>query len=347
MTTFEVNNVHLSAPTPNGTSFQVVSAYRTYDVIFHEVDVDKILAQGDFLFIDETVDKILNHISFTSKRSFTATEERKSIYSSIDLLDDLVLRNFTKANKLLVVGGGITQDVGALCAALFKRGISWEFVPTTLLSMCDSCIGSKCGVNHRDAKNQIGVFFPPSRVHIDMRFLQTLDEEHVASGMGEILKLCAIGNIPFDMRKGLPYLLHQALLVKRVVVHHDEFEITIRAALNYGHSFGHVIEVLSEYKIPHGTAVVLGMMTINQLFSVEDPVFWEQCKSLLAHIDRACLASVTEARFSEVLLRDKKVTNKIITLIVTSNGKTNFVRAVVDEKFVHQVCTIIRGLTDA
>ena len=346
MNKFNVKNVELSAPVPNGKSFQVVSAYTTYDVIFDEVDVNKILAQGDFLFIDEIVDKSLGHIPFPAKRCFTATEDRKNIFSSIDLIDDLVSRNFTKANKLIVVGGGITQDVGALCASLFKRGICWEFVPTTLLSMCDSCIGSKCGVNHRDAKNQIGVFFPPSRVHIDVRFLQTLGDEHMASGMGEILKLCAIGNISFDLGRGLPYLLHQALLVKQAVVENDEFEKTIRAVLNYGHSFGHVIEVLSDYRIPHGTAVVLGMMTINELFHVNDSVFWEQCKTLLTHVDRANLASVTEEKFVEVLLKDKKVTEKSISLIVTDKGRTKFETVVIDAKFVHQVCTIIRALMD-
>ena len=346
MSAFEIQGVRLSASSPSGTIFPVVSAYTNYEVHFHEFSVHDLLAPNDFLFIDKNVDDILGTVPFGFKKCFTADENHKNIFSTIELIDELVACNFTKANKLLVVGGGITQDVGSLCAALFKRGISWEFVPTTLLSMCDSCIGSKNGVNHRDAKNQVGVFFPPSKVHIDVRFLQTLGDEHIASGMGEILKLYTIGNLPFNTTLGITHTLHQALLVKRAIIEYDEFEKTIRASLNYGHSFGHVIEVLSEYNIPHGTAVVLGMMAINKLYNIDNPDFMQNCKQLLKHVDKTDLITIADSNFTQVLLKDKKVNNNSISLIVTDAGKTRFVKEVVDEAFIHKVCGIIHHLLD-
>ena len=94
-----------------------------------------------------------------------------------------------KKNKMIVIGGGITQDIGSFVGACYKRGFDWTFIPTTLLAQCDSCIGSKSGLNYKDSKNQIGMFSPPSEIKINTNFLKTLTQEEIKSGLGEILKV--------------------------------------------------------------------------------------------------------------------------------------------------------------
>ena len=172
---------------------------------------------------------------------------------------------FTKKNTLHVVGGGITQDIASMCAAIFKRGIEWVFTPTTLLSMCDSCIGSKMGVIHNNSKNQLGTFYPPKRVIINVSFLRSLSKRDIYSGIGEILKLYALDNVPWVI-DDFEEALKKCLSIKKKIVEEDELEKTIRPCLNYGHTFGHVFETMSDFKIPHGVAVLIGMYVIDRYF---------------------------------------------------------------------------------
>ncbi|MCX7119782.1 MAG: 3-dehydroquinate synthase, partial [Legionellales bacterium] len=194
------------------------------------------------------------------------------------LYDFLHQHQITKGETLVVVGGGITQDISAFVAATYKRGINWVYFPTTLLAMSDSCIGGKAGVNYRGSKNQLALFSAPQSVMINTEFLRTLAAKDIQSGLGEILKLCITGgkhlvdffqqSVEFGTAKQFDRfkpLIMNALAVKRAVIEVDEFEQNIRKGLNYGHTIGHVIEAMTDYAIPHGIAVVIGMMIVNQL----------------------------------------------------------------------------------
>jgi 3-dehydroquinate synthase len=206
---------------------------------------------------------------------FEAVENNKTIAKVLDVVEFLLAANATKQSMLFVVGGGIVQDVAAFACAMYKRGLPWTFIPTTLLAQGDSGIGAKSSLNHGATKNLLALFSAPRAVGIDTGFLASLPKKDLLSGMGEILRLHVTGGIAFleafatkmfhSAEPDYESLLVSALSVKRAVIEHDEFELDLRRALNYGHSLGHAFEALSDYRIPHGTAVVLGMLAENEL----------------------------------------------------------------------------------
>ena len=154
---------------------------------------DKIIQADDFIIIDENVHKLYPYIIGSNKHHiFVASEETKTMDSVLEILDKLIALQFTKKNKLIVIGGGITQDVGGFVATIYKRGVDWVLIPTTLLSMADSAIGGKVCIN-RKHKNIISLFNAPNEIYISDTFLTTLPEHDIVSGIGEALKLALIG----------------------------------------------------------------------------------------------------------------------------------------------------------
>jgi 3-dehydroquinate synthase len=251
----------------------------------------------------------------------------------LKLVDYLMDIGFTKKDTLHVVGGGITQDISSMCAALFKRGIDWIFTPTTLLSMCDSCIGSKMGINHNDSKNQLGTFYPPKQVIIDTTFLKTLSEEDIHSGTGEILKLYALDDLPWNI-DNLEEALKKCLEIKKKVIEEDELEKTIRPCLNYGHTFGHVFESMSNFKIPHGVAVLIGMYVIDRYFK-KDILRYEPYMHIIKKY--SAFIVLDETLVLKHLKADKKVMSDQITLI----NCREFVKVKLDDILVKDVLSIV------
>lgn len=312
---------------------EVKSIFRTYNVDF--TDEKPCIGKNDVLVIDSIVFSLYENRYTNAQNIFMieAREDIKNMNTVLDLVDFLMKTGFTKNDTLHVVGGGITQDIASMCAAIFKRGIDWVFTPTTLLSMCDSCIGSKMGVNHNGSKNQLGTFYPPKRVVVDVSFLRSLSERDIQSGLGEILKLYALGDIPWvidDMEESLK----KCLLIKKEIIEKDELEKTIRPCLNYGHTFGHVFESMSNFKIPHGVAVLIGMYVIDRYFDVDvikyGPymhIIKKYCKYIL--LDNTLIF--------KHLKEDKKVMSDEITLIKCRE----FVKVKLDETLVKDVMSIV------
>lgn len=208
---------------------------------------------------------------------FDACEQNKNMNGLTSVLHFMQQQRLDKKSELIVLGGGITQDVSALASHLYYRGIQYTLIPTTLLGMADSCIGSKSSLNFGDYKNQLGTFYAPKQVYICVDFLKSLSKLDLYSGYGEILKLFIINNSLADFQfrdisvsnnENKQYLLtsiFKALEIKKRFIEQDEFDQGVRRILNYGHTFGHAIESLSHYKIPHGLAVVLGMDIANYI----------------------------------------------------------------------------------
>jgi 3-dehydroquinate synthase len=205
-----------------------------------------------------------------------AVESNKTIYKVIDVWKRWEDAGVTKKYKVVVIGGGILQDIGAFASSAYLRNIEWYFFPTTLLAQCDSCIGSKCGINLNMFKNQIGTFYAPKRIFIDTHFLDTLTETDLYSGMGEIFKASLTSDKLFfyDFREmvidrkdrdNLEGLIYRSLMVKKTIVEADEFEKDYRRVLNYGHTFAHALEAYSNNEIPHGAAVTLGVDIANYI----------------------------------------------------------------------------------
>jgi 3-dehydroquinate synthase len=203
------------------------------------------------------------------------SEDAKTIDTAQRLLETMVRAGVRRNHTVVAIGGGITQDVTAFAASLLYRGISWVFVPTTLLAQADSCIGSKTSINLGDKKNLVGNFWPPLVAYIDLRFLRTLSDADIRSGIGEMLHFYLYADSALTRplvaehaalladRGRLGRYIHESLRIKAAVVQRDEFDQDERHLFNYGHTFGHALESLTGYAIPHGQAVTLGMDVAN------------------------------------------------------------------------------------
>jgi 3-dehydroquinate synthase len=175
-----------------------------------------------------------------------------------------------RTSQLVVVGGGVLQDIGCFIASVLFRGIRWTLLPTTLLAQCDSCIGSKSSLNIHRFKNQLGTFYPPHEVRLAFEFLKTLSHEEILSGLGEAIKLHLIDG-PESVRRlraklaappseiPLHDIVRDSLRIKKQFIEEDEFDRGVRNLLNYGHTFAHALESATRYEIPHGIAVTLGL----------------------------------------------------------------------------------------
>ncbi len=206
-----------------------------------------------------------------------AVEDNKSLDRFPAYVQHLVDRGVRRDHVLIAVGGGIIQDITAFLAATLLRGVPWRFLPTTLLSQADSCIGSKSSINAGATKNILGTFTPPQRIDVSTRFLRTLEERDVRSGVGEILKVHAIdGPQRFDLvaesyerlfadDAAMAAAIRRALAIKKDYVERDEFDRNVRNVFNYGHSFGHAVESATKFAVPHGIAVTIGLDMANWL----------------------------------------------------------------------------------
>jgi 3-dehydroquinate synthase len=180
-----------------------------------------------------------------------ATERNKSFEVLAPVFLELLQRGLKRDGLLVVIGGGVLQDIGCFIASVLFRGLRWELVPTTLLAQADSCIGSKSSINIGTYKNQIGTFYPPHCVRLTSTVLATLPPDEIRSGFGEVIKLQLLAGDPgfrelmADLQdfRSQPELLAKwvgrSLAVKQPYIEADEYDRGIRNLLNYGHTFGH------------------------------------------------------------------------------------------------------------
>ncbi len=203
-------------------------------------------------------------------------EESKTLSVAGELCRKLLEAGAGRSSFILGFGGGVVCDLAGLVASVFMRGVRHGFVSTTLLSQVDASIGGKTGVNIGQWKNMIGTFRQPEFVLCDHRLLSTLSDDEFQSGMGELLKHALIGDreLFYDISRSLEKLyerdpevleemIFRAVKIKARIVARDPYEKNLRRVLNFGHTFGHVLETF--YSIPHGTAVTEGMIIAANL----------------------------------------------------------------------------------
>lgn len=185
------------------------------------------------------------------------------------LYSDMASFGMSRSDILIAFGGGVIGDLAGFAAATFLRGIDFIQIPTTLLSQVDSSVGGKVAIDLPEGKNLVGSFHPPVRVVIDPRMLSTLPERVFSDGMAEVIKYGAIrdgelfAHLMGDMDIGK--VIERCISIKKAVVENDEFDTGERMILNFGHTFGHVVEKLCNYKdYTHGEAVAIGMLRITE-----------------------------------------------------------------------------------
>lgn len=264
-------------------NFTIKSIIHDYSVEFIEdikSTLENELKSGDFIIIDNNIIRLYNETinPILQKNNYIgidATEEQKSYEGIIPIINHLIENGFRKNHRLFAIGGGITQDVTAFISSIMYRGVDWIFFPTTLLAQGDSCIGSKTSINFRKYKNQIGGFYPPNKIFIDLKFLDTLEFAHIQSGLGEMCHYFIVASeedfkrfkrdypLALTNKKVLEGIIARSLEIKKSYIEIDEFDQKERQVFNYGHSFGHAIESLTNYRVPHGIAVSYGMDMAN------------------------------------------------------------------------------------
>lgn len=241
---------------------------------------DELQNSKSFFLIDKNVYRLHNQkikkiVSGSPFYLITASERSKSFATLKTILQKMNDEQIDRNSTLVAIGGGVTGDVGGFAASIYKRGISVVHIPTTLLSMVDSSIGGKTGINFKGIKNLIGTFHQPKQIIIDIDFLQTLPKVEIESGFGEILKYAFISGkqnqkifdegikliLKKDFSASLP-LIKECVRFKTDVVASDEKESGLRKILNLGHTFAHGIESAFDFKIKHGIAVGTGLICV-------------------------------------------------------------------------------------
>jgi len=257
-------------------------------------------------------------------------EEYKNQESVNTILESLFNHRFNRKSMLIAFGGGVIGDMTGYVASIYQRGINFIQVPTTLLSQVDASVGGKTGMNNSYGKNLIGAFHQPKSVLIDSCFLTTLPKREFGAGVAEIVKMAVTFNKEFfiflesaDLNDEivLQEAIKKAVQTKADVVAQDEKEHGIRAALNYGHTFGHVIENETKYKkYLHGEAVSIGMVMANEvaismgLMSVDEAF---RIKTVLEKYNLPTSYKVEDSKgFYETFFLDKKSSDSSITFII-------------------------------
>lgn len=191
-----------------------------------------------------------------------AGEESKNAQNYINLVNELAKAGLSRKSTVIGLGGGVVGDLSAFIASTYMRGVSYVAVPTSLLSMVDSSVGGKTGIDLDAGKNLLGTFSQPDAVYINVNLIKTLSSRELTSGLGEIMKYAFIDNriTPSDIKNPDYFdLIVKALEIKKDIVERDERESGDRMLLNFGHTVGHAIEKLYNYELSHGECVIKGM----------------------------------------------------------------------------------------
>ena len=280
-----------------------------------------------------------------------ATEDEKTLQGVERVGRFLQDHAATKSSRLVVIGGGIIQDIGAFAAHVYYRGIPYTLVPTTLLSMADSCIGAKCGVNLGSFKNQLGFFNSPSQVLLYADFARTLEFADLRSGYGEVLKLAITGGRDaFDrfeartLAHGLtvedaPEAIRESLLVKQRIIEEDEYEAGLRKLLNYGHTFAHALETVTHHEVPHGLAVAWGVDIAN-FVALKKGLLAEEYFERIHAIVRGHFAFELKSDYAigeliTTMARDKKASKGSANLVLLCGEQLKLVPTFLDESFAN------------
>lgn len=261
-----------------------------------------------------------------------ATEENKSLDKFPGYVEHLVSRAVRRGHRLVAVGGGIIQDITCFLAATMLRGLPWHFYPTTLLAQADSCIGSKSSINAGKTKNILGTYTPPEEIHVNVDALNTLEITQIHSGAGEMLKVHAIdGPESFNMiardydallsdRNVMARYIYRSLEIKKPIIELDEFDTGKRNIMNYGHSFGHAIESATDFAVPHGVAVSIGMDMGNFIatrIGIARVSDYERMHGTLRKNSRAFdNVQIDEDQFISAIAKDKKNTGTHLKVIL-------------------------------
>lgn len=243
-------------------------------------------------------------------------EAHKTLDTVRGLYDDFIRAGLDRSSPVVALGGGVIGDMAGFAAATYLRGVPLVQMPTSLLAMVDASVGGKVAVDHPGGKNLIGAFKQPAAVLVDADALATLPPVELAGGLAEVVKAGIIGDAALFAQieqhgpAPLPWIIERAIRVKRAVVEADPYERGRRAALNLGHTFGHALELLSGYTLPHGQGVSIGLAAAARLaarMGLCDPALARRIAGVLARLGLpTTYRDHTPAQVWQAMATDKK-----------------------------------------
>jgi 3-dehydroquinate synthase len=363
MINFVINKKKLRVRTNKiNKEFLVKSGIRDYQV---KLDINlnfikKLFKDNKNIFL---IDKNIKNIFFQNIKNenifvIESLEKNKNTNLVNKIIDFFIKKKVTKINTIVAIGGGIVQDIAGYSCYVFKRGIPWIYLPTTMLGQTDSCVGGKVALNYKNIKNVMALFSAPRKIYICNEFLNTTSSRDFLSGVGEAFRLHITGGRFFfnQFKKELPQLIKKdkkvikkvilrSLLIKKTIVEKDEYEIDIRRSMNFGHSIGHAYEALLNYKIPHGLAVAIGIC-IELLLSINEKEFSKKMMNdiidcFLIFFPKKYLLylkNLNLSKINSILQQDKKTEGNIVKLAVPINyGNMKFINRKLDNENIKKI----------
>jgi 3-dehydroquinate synthase len=278
-------------------------------------------------------------------------EEYKDLLRLHHIYDELLSYKLDRSSALIALGGGVIGDMTGFAASTYMRGIAYIQVPTTLLAQVDSSVGGKTGVNHKLGKNMIGTFWQPRLVWVDIETLRTLPKKELLAGLAEVIKYGVIYDRElFDFladnrdrilgldSEALTHIVQRSCEIKAEVVAKDERETGLRAILNFGHTIGHAIETVTEYKrFLHGEAVAIGMCLEARLSRMLNLIDEGQVSRIKEVIDSYGLPSEKPANinahsiFLSMQLDKKAVAGELKFILPEKIGSVRIYKGVSEE----------------
>ena len=289
-----------------------------------------------------------------AKFVFPAGEKYKTITTVTDICREAVRCGLDRKSLIMALGGGVCGDMAGFAAAVYMRGIDFIQIPTTLLAMVDSSVGGKTGVDLPEGKNLIGAFWQPQAVLIDPETLKTLPAAEIRNGLAEVVKYGMIRDWEFfqlleknpDALQNLDMDFYTQVIkrcceLKAEVVARDEREGGLRAILNYGHTFGHAVEMLSDFSIAHGAAVSIGMAIAAELAVMSRKIgkdYATRQNSLLENLELPVRipSGFEPEKIYNAMLHDKKTLGAKVKLVLPVGNGMVSIASDVDKELIIQ-----------
>ena len=285
------------------------------------------------LYLETLIDKLV------CKEKFIITvpdgEEYKNMATVEQILEQLFVSRLDRNSTIIALGGGVISDMAGFVASIYERGINFINIPTTLLAQVDASVGGKTGVNNKFGKNLIGSFYQPKAVYCNTKFLKSLPQREFSAGVAEAIKIAVmfdvkmfewIENADLSKIQNQAELVYKSVFLKAKAVEADELENGIRAVLNYGHTFAHVIENETNYKkFLHGEAVAIGINMANSLalkLGLISPTQRERINKVLVKFNLPISYKIPNIEtFYDAFFLDKKSQNSCIKFILPNGIK--------------------------
>jgi 3-dehydroquinate synthase len=277
-----------------------------------------------------------------------ANEQNKSQETLSKIHSTLIENKFSRDCLIIGLGGGIVCDISGFAAATYQRGVDFFLIPTTLLSQVDASVGGKTAINHPKGKNMIGAFHQPLGVLADLAFLSTLPKREISCGLSEMIKHGLIRDIGYFswLEENIEQIIEldseiteeaisRSIKIKAEIVREDEKEKSIRALLNFGHTFGHALELIGDFKnYNHGEAVAIGMIMALEMSVRIGNITQQDCERVKqlfnrAKIDTKIRKTINSLDLYECMLGDKKKRGNVLNLVVLENlGQAKSVKGI-------------------